>query len=246
MIREALEYIVGMSKPNCIEKGGNTYSDKPLTRVDYDPAPDAIRTNTLTSILEYINTDADNIQDCKVLIHVESPTCVSVQSYLNSNMRRNKYMVASADIPRIDFGNFIPLEEFKIMLASCFADSDEEHKTSKEDLLAYLSGVQVGTLSEYGDDGISQKAEVKKGITGVGREDKVAPNPVGLCPFRSFQEIYPVKSSFIFRMKEGSGTIYCALFEADGGAWKNECRKDIAGFLIDGLRNTDSKFHVFY
>ena len=45
MIKEALEYIVGMSKPNCIEKGGNTYSDKPLTRVDYDPAPEAIKTN---------------------------------------------------------------------------------------------------------------------------------------------------------------------------------------------------------
>ena len=246
MIKEALEYIVGMSKPNCIEKGDNTYSDKPLTRVDYDPAPEAIKTNTLTSILEYVNTDADNIQDCKLLIHVESPTRVCVQSYLNSNMRRNKYMAAEADIPKVLFGTFIPLEEFKIMLASCFADSDEEHLTSKENLLSFLSNVQIGTVEDYGDDGISQKAEVKKGISGACREIKLAPNPVELCPFRSFQEIYPVKSSFIFRMKEQNGVILCALFEADGGAWKNDCRRDIAGFLMDHLKNTESRFHVLY
>lgn len=244
MIKEALEYIVGMSRPNCIEKGGNTYSDKPLTRVDYDPAPEAIKTNTLFSIVEYVNADADNIQDCKLLIHVESPTRVCVQSYLNTNMRRNKYMVAEADIPKIRFGDFIPLEEFKIMLASCFADSDGEHVTSKENLLAFLSNVQIGTVADYGDDGISQKAEVKKGL--AGREEALAPNPVELCPFRSFQEIYPVKSSFIFRMKEQNGAIFCVLFEADGGAWKNDCRKNITVFLMDYLKSTESKFHVLY
>lgn len=245
MIKEALQYIVGMNEPHYFEKGSETYSDKPLERVDFDPAPKAIGTNTLTSILEYISTNTDNIHIVRdLLIHVKSPTCVSVMDSLNRNMRRNEYIVANADIPEIRFGTFIGLEEFKIMLASCFANSDETHGTSKEDLLSFLSSVQLGTVADYGDDGISQKASVKKGIAGF--KEELAPNPVELCPFRSFQEIYPVKSNFIFRMKERDNAIYCALFEADGGIWKNECRREIAGFLMDGLSKINNKCHVIY
>ena len=244
MIKEALQYIVGMNEPHYFEKGTDTYSDKPLNRVDFDPVAETIGTNTLTSILEYITSNVDDIHARDLLIHVKSPTCVSVMDYLNRNMRRNEYIFANADIPEIRFGTFIGLEEFKIMLASCFADSDETHKTSKEDLLSFLSNVQLGTVADYGDDGISQKASVKKGIAGF--EEKLAPNPVELCPFRTFQEIYPVKSSFIFRMKEKDNAIYCALFEADGGIWKNECRMEIAGFLMDGLKRAENRCPVIY
>ncbi len=37
MIKEALQYIVGMNEPHYFEKGSDTYSDKPLNRVDFVP-----------------------------------------------------------------------------------------------------------------------------------------------------------------------------------------------------------------
>ena len=214
MIREALEYIVGLSAPNYKEAGGEMFSDKPMTRLDYDPSPEAVKANTLTSILEYINTDVDGIRSRKLLIHVETPQRVSVMDYLNKNMRRRTYIHAIADIPRIRFGEFVPLEEFKIMLASCFADSDGEHMTDKEELLFFLSNIQSHSVAEYGDDGFSQKAVVSTGL--ASKEEKRVPNPVGLCPYRSFQEIRQVKSSFVFRLKENDKGICCALFEVHG------------------------------
>lgn len=37
MIKEALEYIVGLKTPVITEIDGNTYSDKPLNRIGYVP-----------------------------------------------------------------------------------------------------------------------------------------------------------------------------------------------------------------
>lgn len=54
-------------------------------------------------------------------------------------------------------------------------------------------------------------------------------NPiVRLTPFRTFSNVEQPASDFLFRIKEG-GT--AALFEADGGAWENEARRNIAMFL---------------
>lgn len=46
-------------------------------------------------------------------------------------------------------------------------------------------------------------------------------------------------SSFIFRVKDNDRLgVSCALFEADGGAWKNEAKKNIKEYLekeLDGV-----------
>ena len=37
MIKKAIEYIVGLSQPAVQDINGETYSDKPLNRVSYNP-----------------------------------------------------------------------------------------------------------------------------------------------------------------------------------------------------------------
>lgn len=246
MIREALEYIVGMKKPEIIELDNEVYSDKPLERIDYDPTPAAVATSTLSSIVEYINHDIDYIRGNKLMIHVVSPTQVVVRDYLNRNMKRCTYMQANADVPSIPFGRFIPLEEFKILLASCFEVAlPFDEGNDRETLMSFVSNVQVGTIADYGDDGISQKAVVTKGISH--KEEVIVPSPVSLRPYRSFHEISQTKSEFIFRLKEEHGQILCALFEADGGAWKNTTQQSIAGYLSDMINDENEKrFHVLY
>ena len=84
------------------------------------------------------------------------------------------------------------------------------------------------SIAQYGDDGVTQKATIKTGITSVG--DAVVPNPVNLRPFRTFIEVEQPESAFVFRMKQGNG-VECAIFEADGGAWKNAAMKSIKDYL---------------
>ena len=90
-------------------------------------------------------------------------------------------------------------------------------------------------MAEYGDDGVSQKATIKTGI--ASKEAAIVPSPVTLTPYRTFTEIAQSPSQFIFRMKQNGGVIQCALFEADGGAWKNYVKDAIAEYLNDLLRD---------
>lgn len=61
MIKEALQYIVGLSTPTVQEINGETYSDKPLHRVDYAPLADPIQLSTLESLVDYIKSEKDDL-----------------------------------------------------------------------------------------------------------------------------------------------------------------------------------------
>lgn len=73
MIRAALEYINGLKEPTIKEIDGNTYSDKPLERISYIPYAGAIEMKTLSSFVEYIKANIDEMSD-KMIVHVVSPT----------------------------------------------------------------------------------------------------------------------------------------------------------------------------
>ena len=64
-----------------------------------------------------------------------------------------------------------------------------------------------------------------------------------LRPYRTFTEVVQPASDFIFRMKEDRG-ITCALFEADGGAWKNAAMKNIKEYLEFELEGYQDQFIV--
>lgn len=83
MLKEALEYIVGMRKPFFWEDiSGYTYSDKPLIRVPEALYAESIKTNTLTGLCGYIKSGADKM-DARMILHVVSPTKVRLLSALN-------------------------------------------------------------------------------------------------------------------------------------------------------------------
>lgn len=52
MIKEALQYVVGLSEPTINEIDGRQYSDKPLVRIDYIPKAKAIKMARLTLFTE--------------------------------------------------------------------------------------------------------------------------------------------------------------------------------------------------
>lgn len=232
MIKEALQYIVGLGKAEEHVINGACYSDKPLHRIDtYYPKADAIEMHTLTSLVDYIKSEVDEMPP-RMIVEVKSPTEVELYSQLDPNRDRESLVVASARVPGFEFDRFVEHEKFCINLQSKFISSDD-----RELILKFAGTVEAGSVSEYGDDGVTQKATIKTGLASKG--DAIVPNPVCLRPYRTFLEVEQPESAFVFRMKQDSyGSVMCAIFEADGGAWKMDATQAIKEYLqreLDGM-----------
>lgn len=232
MIKEALQYIVGLGKAEEHVINGACYSDKPLHRIDtYYPKADAIEMHTLTSLVDYIKSEVDEMPP-RMIVEVKSPTEVELYSQLDPNRDRESLVVASARVPGFEFDRFVEHEKFCINLQSKFLPSDD-----RELILKFAGTVEAGSVSEYGDDGVTQKATIKTGLASKG--DAIVPNPVCLRPYRTFLEVEQPESAFVFRMKQDSyGSVMCAIFEADGGAWKMDATQAIKEYLqceLDGM-----------
>lgn len=230
MIKAALEYITGLRAPQIKEIGGQTYSDKPLTRISHNPKADSITMSTLSSLVDYLHSGTDELP-ARMLVKISSPTYVSLVSALDEDREREFLVAVQAEIPKFEYGDFMSNEEFLIALQSKFLENKD-----RELLFRFAGTVENGTVAQYGDDGVTQKATVKTGIASKG--EALVPNPVSLVPFRTFVEVAQPESSFVFRMREGyGGSVECAIFEADGGAWKIAAMNRIKAYLTDKLED---------
>ncbi len=232
MIKDALKYIVGLGEAKVqdikLPDGTmQTYSDKPLNRLSkHIPRASEIGMRTLTGLVDYINSNVDTMAP-KMIVQVVSPEEVKLFSMLDEERIREELVTVKAQIPCFNYDRFIDHETFCINVQSKFID---DPNTDKALILKFAGTVEQGSVAEYGDDGVTQKATVRTGIASKG--DAIVPNPVKLTPFRTFIEVEQPVSEFIFRMKqERLDGISCAIFEADGGAWKNEAMKNIKHYL---------------
>jgi hypothetical protein len=235
MIKEALEYIVGLNKPRQEVINGDIFVSKrdDLYRVDTNLRAETLEMSTLTSLVDYIKSDLDKLSEYqgKMIVHVVSPTKVRLLSFLDSDSKRENLIEVNANLPKIRFNEFIDQESFIIMMQSMFVNNED-----KAIVLQVAGNVEDGTIANYKDDGVTQKATIKTGL--ASKDDVVVPNPVRLQPFRTFHEIEQPECSFVFRMNNGRG-VTCALYEADGGAWKNETMDQIAVYLKDELKDNE-------
>lgn len=224
MTRDALQYVVGLKTAEVLDINGGKYVDKNVQRVDKEIRASAIQMNTLTSLVDYLKAGVDSMAD-KMLVQVVSPMKVIVLSMLDADRKREELVDVEAMIPDFEYGRYMGNERFIIALQSKFIANDDRAL-----LLQFAGTVKDESIAQYGDDGVTQKATIKTGITSVG--DAVVPNPVKLRPFRTFIEVEQPESAFVFRMRQAEGHgVECAIFEADGGAWKNAAMKSIKEYL---------------
>lgn len=235
-IKEALEYIVGLRKPEVVEINGERYSDKELRRICHNPKAKVIGMTTLTSLVDYIKANVDCMDD-KMIIHVQSPTKVSLYSQLDIDRVREYLVEVNANVPEFSYGRYYDHESFLIALQSKFINNPD-----RELLLKFAGTVEDKSVATYGDDGVTQKATIKTGV--ASKSDAIVPNPVKLRPFRTFIEVEQPESAFVFRMnQDGNGGVKCAVFESDGGAWKNAAMKNVKEYLQSELADM-SQFTV--
>lgn len=238
MTKEALSFIVGMKEPKITEISGERYSDKQLMRVDKELRAAPLKMKTLTSLIDYINAGIDSTKG-KMIVHVVAPDCVKLVSCLDADRQRETLVEVHAEIPDFNYGSFMDHESFLISLQAKFLPGED-----RDLLLKFAGTVENGTVAQYGDDGVSQKATIKTGV--ASKADYIVPNPVLLAPYRTFTEVEQPRSSFIFRMRDDErGGVKCAIFEADGGAWKNAAMESIAGYIREQLSGKEG-FTVIY
>lgn len=260
-IKDALEYAVALAEPNYTEHEGERWADKQMYRIHHkQPKAEPIEMNTLTSLMDYIRSNTDQMAE-HMIIHVQSPTQVSLYSQLDGDRIRETLVKVKALLPQFEFGRYYPAERFVINVMSKFigetansfgAGSDQlpwkgeqesqqsiQTANDKEIILKFAGTVESGTVAKYGDDGISQKATIQQTVTS--KEDVIIPNPVHLIPYRTFLEVDQPGSDFIFRMQDSGqgGEPGIALFEADGGAWKNDAMRSIHSYLEENLKEVN-------
>lgn len=225
MIKEALQYLISLGNVESMYEDGQTYSTRPVHLLK-EPVASALTVHTLAGLVDYLRSEYDKQDGAdNVIVQVYSPTEVRVFGQLNGNMNRDNFITAEALLPHFNFGSWHNVEAFNIALQSTFLNAGD-----RAAMLQIVGNIKEENVATIGDDGTSQQVRAKTGVATVA--DVRVPNPVSLCPFRTFVELKQPESNFVFRMRTGPE---CALFEADGGAWKVEAMDNIRDYLADAL-----------
>lgn len=241
MIKEALQYIVGLQQPRVEKIKDKHYyfnnNGTPMLLSECHTC-DALEISTLTSLVAYIKermaSDFAAVGAVpSMIVHVESETEVRLVSVFNGDMGRWEIAKVKARVPQISLNKFMDQESFIIQMQSMFIETPD-----KAIVMQVAGNVEDKTIANYGDDGVTQKATIKTGLAGM--EDVFVPNPVTLKPFRTFHEIDQPEIAFVFRMKNSQNGVSCALFEADGGVWKFNAVHGIAQYLKKELYDVEN------
>lgn len=179
---------------------------------------------TLDGLVEYIKEDAENMlpKDEKLILQVVDWRTVKLLSQ-PSKYRKERSVIAqcAAHTPDIEYGRYLSVDMFNTMLLSKFCDSE-----SRDTLFQVIKSMTKEQTLNTTDDGVTQQINVKSGITTASTVN--FKNPVPLAPMRTFTEVEQPESNFVMRINEDA---QAALFEADGGAWKNEAVARIKDYL---------------
>lgn len=124
-------------------------------------------------------------------------------------------------------------EDFIIQLQSRFASSPET-----DSLIKLISVVTSGKTKDNIDNGYSQEAVVKTGVT---LKEQILIKPVWILkPFKTFPEIEPVEVPFVLRLHQSSEEVpKFAMYEADGGMWKVMTTIRLRDYLKEKLASLD-------
>lgn len=230
----AVQAIKDSEKTDIIEVRGAQFVTRPVFDPPREPLPAPVKLNTLTGIVDYVNSgpDAVTVDDNGLMIHVVNERQVDVVSGLFGRADQRRFYAsttADAVLSKSDFrfGEFYDCESFVIKLLSLFEDFD-----GRSAVLKIVGNIKEENVRQASDDGVTQTVTARSGIARV--EEVPVPNPVYLAPYRTFREVTQPLSPFVLRMKQGreGGLPTVALFEADGGKWK----LDAIAFIRDFLR----------
>lgn len=220
MLAKMIDKIVSLKETKTFEIGGQTYADSQLTRIPpHVDRPECIEVSGLDGICKLIRTELAKL-DTVVMVQAKAHNAVEVMTTYQPDFSRNILYRAKADAPGLRTG-FRGREVALIELRSLFIPN--EGTAYLLDLLSRMTDENSVTTR---DNGVTQQVEAKQGVS-LNMLVDIKPR-VQLQPFRTFLEIAQPESEFLIRVdpQEGIG-----FFEADGGIWKLEAKKNIADYF---------------
>lgn len=224
MLAKLIDKIVSLKQTAVLTVDGQNYTDGNLTRIPpHVDRPVAISVTGLDSICKIIRTELDKI-DSIILVQAKSYNSVEVMTTYQSDFSRNYLYEARADVPGFRAG-WRAREDALIEIRSLFYPS--EGTSYLLDLLSRMTDENSVTTR---DNGVTQTVEAKQGIA-MKTMLEVKPRVI-LQPFRTFLEVPQPASEFILRVDADRGV---GLFEADGGVWKLEAKRNIAAYFEKAL-----------
>ena len=185
--------------------------------------PDCISVSGLDSICKLIRTELEKV-DTTIMVQVKSNDTVEVMTTYLSDFSRNTLYRAKADAPGLRTG-FRGREVALIELRSlCIPNEGTAY------LLDLLSRMTNENSVSTNDNGVTQTVEARQGVA-LNALVEIKPR-VMLRPFRTFLEVEQPESEFLLRVDPDEGI---GFFEADGGIWKLEAKKNIADYFLKNM-----------
>jgi len=236
MIAEGIKYLISACKAERFDVNELPYSDKTLNLIT-PPYSHSVDVDTLLAIESLVGLGLDGCLEKETFVHIEDFRTVHVKAIKADRFGHRQHFI-KAEITEscpFRFGQFHDPESFIIALNTCFVETGE-----LKSLIALASGLTAENVSIAEDDGISQKATLRSGVS-LKTQKKIEPK-IKLQPYRTFREVEQPASMFLLRLRnsaEGQPPA-CALFEADGGAWKIEAVKNIAKWFKGKIANVVS------
>lgn len=199
-------------------KGKTYYWDKPMVLM-----VDRLNRGENAWHATMIRTELAKV-DATILVQAKSHKTVEVMTTYLPDFSRNVLYRAEADVPGLRTG-FRAREEALIELRSLFIPND-----GTKYLLDLLSRITDEKSVSSKDNGVTQTVEARQGVA-LNAMVEVRPR-VQLRPFRTFLEVEQPESEFLLRVDADKGI---GLFEADGGVWKLEAKRNIADYFASHL-----------
>lgn len=129
------------------------------------------------------------------------------------------------------------LNEALMQVAENIQNPNTDDREAVTIMASNIVNTQQGTFS---DDGVSQQAIIKTGVTT--KDAAFVPNPVSLIPYRTFLEVPQPASDFVFRISEGRGGAPAfKLVAADGGLWKSQAVDNVKNYLVKALADVPER-----
>lgn len=224
MLAKMIDKIVSLKQTQTFEIGGQTYTDGHLTRIPpHVDRPECITVSGLDGVCKLIRTELEMV-GVTILVQAKSYKTVEVMTTYLPDFSRNALYRAEADVPGLRTG-FRDRETALIELRSLLIPG--EGTAYLLDLLSRITDEKSVTTR---DNGVTQAVEARQGVA-LNALVEIKPR-VLLRPFRTFLEVEQPESEFLLRVDADKGI---GFFEADGGVWKLEAKRNIADYFTSHL-----------
>ena len=233
-----IDRILEIAPAKTLEIDGYTHIDKDKhVRLFEPPLLKTLPVSTLTGFVDLCEAGLEGFDPKSVMVHVASHERVYLASKLYDKYgRRLAYFSARAPKTgaRVHFQRLSPTRDVRDWAAGALcagpgrrsgrAGGDGGKSRTQQRDQAGRRRIHPGGKGEGG--------------RGLREGEGVEAARVKLTPFRTFAEAVQPTSEYVFRVRGGENGNTCALFEADGGFWKQEAIGNVKTWLGNQLKGS--------